>query len=227
MFGGVAFSQAPYAALGGNTYLVAVAETSSASDTQSAESSYGGIVVEFSSGSAAFSNNANNFTATQAELAAATVLQTAITSVFSAQYEAAEASDSLVAKLDVLASLAEAGVATDSISANSAVLAALSELATALDAASGAISVAVSVTESASGTAQSSVSVAFLGTVAELAQAASTLSVIRTANVPVTGVQLYVRIGDALVWGVIDTNQNANWTIINDAQSPGWTDLPS
>ena len=53
------------------------------------------------------------------------------------------------------------------------------------------------------------------------------MSVIRTANVSVTGVQLVISIGGTLVWATIDDSQNPNWQNVNDAQSPDWTNLPS
>jgi hypothetical protein len=80
--------------------------------------------------------------------------------------------------------------------------------------------------------------VVFSGTVAELASAAATFAGTATVKANVTGVQLVVQIGDALVWGEINDQQTANWTNIgnvqtagwqqvNDIQTSGWTDIPS
>jgi len=91
----------------------------------------------------------------------------------------------------------------------------------------GARIFAVAVSESATASSTQSVSVAFVGTVAELASATAAQSAIKTANVNVTGIQLFVSIGGVLVWGVIDDSQNPNWQIIDDTQTPGWTQLPS
>jgi hypothetical protein len=146
VFGGVAFSQAPYAALGGNTFLVAVSEDGVANAAQTVDASRGGTLHE------------------------------------------------LVQAIDVV-------TATRGFS--------------------------VSITESSSGSDSPSVSVAFVGTVAELASAIDSLSVDATINAYASGVQLYVYIGNVLVWGVINTDQNAGWVVINSEQSPDWTDLPS
>ncbi len=94
------------------------------------------------------------------------------------------------------------------------------------------------ISEGATGTDTQTAQVAFIGTVAEAAAAADSLSATATINVYPVGVQIYVLIGDVLVWGSIDDNQNPNWqnigntqspawTVINDEQSPGWTNLPS
>jgi len=80
--------------------------------------------------------------------------------------------------------------------------------------------------------------VVFTGSISELASAAESMSVQRTANAYVEGIQLLVSIGDVLVWAVIDDTQSPNWQNINNAQgsgwsvisnvqTPGWDDLPS
>jgi hypothetical protein len=84
-----------------------------------------------------------------------------------------------------------------------------------------------SVAESATATDAATAQVQVIGVMSEGASAADLLSVIRTANVPVTGVQLFISIGGALVWAVIDDTQNPNWQNVNDTQNPGWTNLPS
>jgi hypothetical protein len=61
-----------------------------------------------------------------------------------------------------------------------------------------------------------------IGVLAESASAADLMSAIRTANVSVTGVQLFISIGGTLVWAVIDDSQNSNWQNVVDAQLPGW-----
>jgi hypothetical protein len=78
----------------------------------------------------------------------------------------------------------------------------------------------------------------FSGTVAEVASATAAITVLRTANVYLNGVQLYVYIGGVLVWATVDDNQTPNWQNVNDnqtpnwqnvndMQTPGWTVLPS
>jgi hypothetical protein len=57
---------------------------------------------------------------------------------------------------------------------------------------------------------------------AETASAADLVSAIRTANVSVTGVQLFISIGGALVWAVVDDTQNPSWQNVDNAQGTVW-----
>jgi hypothetical protein len=77
-----------------------------------------------------------------------------------------------------------------------------------------------------------------IGVLAEGASASELVSAIRTANVSVTGVQLFISIGGALVWAVVNDTQNpnwqnvdnaqvTNWQVVDDTQNPGWNNLPS
>jgi len=65
--------------------------------------------------------------------------------------------------------------------------------------------------ESAAGTALPSVSLAALARLRESATALDTLSAIKTLHANVTGVQLYINVGNALIWVVVDDNQNPSW----------------
>lgn len=146
MFGGVAFSQAPYAALGGNTFLVSVSESVVTDDFLLAESIRGGILNESLQG---------------ADLVAAT------RGLSSAVSESVVGSDapSVVVTLNV----------------------ALAEGANALDAASA----------------------------------------VETINIVLTGVQAHAVVKSVLVWGPITPDQNPDWVVVDDSQSPGWSTLPS
>jgi hypothetical protein len=95
------------------------------------------------------------------------------------------------------------------------------------------------VTESASAADSALyVRVVWSTTVEEAASMLAEASVIKSIVAYPTGVQLYVRIGNVLIWATIDDSQNANWqnistvqsptwTSIDDTQSPGWTNIPS
>jgi len=83
----------------------------------------------------------------------------------------------------------------------------------------------------------------------ESASATATSTRVKTINVLVTGVQVYVLIGDVLIWAVIDDTQAPNWQniattqssvwsavtaaqspvwqTINTVQAPNWTDAPT
>lgn len=78
----------------------------------------------------------------------------------------------------------------------------------------------------------------FVALQVEGADVIEALTNLREGNVYPDGVQLYVNIGDGLVWGMIDDRQNPNWqnvnntaatgwTEINNTQPPGWTQIPS
>lgn len=81
-------------------------------------------------------------------------------------------------------------------------------------------------------------SVDFVAVMVDGSRVVETLTYLRQGNVYPVGVQLYVNIGQALVWGMIDDRQTANWqnvnnsattgwTEINNGQTPGWNQIPS
>jgi hypothetical protein len=127
----------------------------------------------------------------------------------------------------MFAAVSDTATASDSSARTARYLVALSELATALDAPNGARILAVAVSESATGSNTQTAQVAFVGTVSELANALDSSNAIATINGRPSGIQLYVLIGNALVWGSIDDNQNPNWQNIDNTQTPGWNNLPS
>jgi hypothetical protein len=227
VFGYAAIAQAPFASLGGNAFIASLSETAVINETSSCIFNLGGLYTEQASVTSSVSNSNNILTATATESAAGAVTVTSLLSAFGVVAEQSQASVVATSQADMYAAVSESALATDSPQAVAAMLAAVAEVAQALDAPEGSRVFFVAVSESASGLDAVTVQAAFTGTVAEVVHASATASTVKSKNVYVTGVQLYVRIGDALVWGVIDTNQNPNWTIINDVQSPGWTDIPS
>lgn len=81
-------------------------------------------------------------------------------------------------------------------------------------------------------------SVNFVAVQAEGTDLVETLTNLREANVYPVGIQIDVLLGFALVWGIIDDRQNANWqnvdnsvgtgwVEINNGQTPGWNQIPS
>jgi len=237
VFGDVTFAQAPFAALGGNTYSFAVSESAVALASMDAETTLGGVAEEAAAATDTVFNANNTLLATNSETVTATSTQVARADVLALIAELVAGTATHTARTDVLAALSESAAGTASFSVSASVLAAISELATALDASSATIVFGAVISEGATGTDTQTAQVAFIGTVAEAA-AADSLSATATINVYPVGVQIYVLIGDVLVWGSIDDNQNPNWqnigntqspawTVINDEQSPGWTNLPS
>jgi hypothetical protein len=146
MFGDVAFAQVPFAALGGNTFLASISESSSAAETSSYTFSLGGLI---------------------------------------------------------------------------------SESAGAADSQTVTAAYSVAIAETASAAETTTVQARYFVAVSEAASAADIFTAVKTVNANVTGIQLYVLIGNALVWTVIDDSQNPNWQNINNTQTPGWNNLPS
>lgn len=134
----------------------------------------------------------------------------------------------------------------------------VSESAVANNAQSALVDYVSTTEESAAGSDSFSAGVAFVGTIEESATAAALTSVIavlgamieeratayddvsavKEVNARPDGIQLYVNIGNVLIWAVIDDSQSANWqnisnvqgsgwTVIDDEQTPGWTNIPS
>ena len=227
MFGDVTFAQTPFAALGGNTYNYAVSETAAAAAVSDVETTLGGLVEEVSTGTDTVFNSNNRLLATNSETAVASSTQAARIDALAAIAEIAAGTAAQTARSSVRAAQAETATASDAPTARTNVLAAIAELAAALATPSATKVIAVAVSETASGTASQSVQVAFVGTVAEAANALASTNAVATVNGRPDGIQLYVLIGNALVWGSIDDNQNPNWQNIDDTQSPGWTNLPS
>jgi hypothetical protein len=238
VFGDVAFAQAPFASQGGKTVLAALADSATTSDALSAESNFGGLISETAFvDDSTFSAN-NLLTAFIAELAAASEAQSVIASMLASASESAAASDASTAFSSVSAAVFESVTASDASAANAMLLGFVAEAVAASDASDGTRVFAVAVSESATGTDAQTTTAVFIGTVAELASAQDALSVVKTKNVSVTGVQLFISIGGTLVWATIDDSQNPNWqnitnaqgsgwVVVNDAQNPGWTNLPS
>jgi hypothetical protein len=216
VFGDVTFAQAPFASQGGKTVFAALADSASASDTVLAESNFGGLIYEQAAVNEATVTANNLLTAFIAELAAASEAQSVIASVRASAFESATASDAPTAFSSVSAAVSELATAADASATNAVLLGFVAEAVAASDASDATRVFAVAVSESATGSDEQTKTAVFFGTVAELATAVDSVSVIRTANVSVTGVQLVISIGGSLVWAAV-----------NDTQNPGWTNLPS
>jgi hypothetical protein len=228
VFGDVTFAQSPFASLGGKTLASTVSETSSVTETQSLLVVYGGFTVEAATAVSAEVSASNLLKALVAETASAEAAQTVITNMLAAQAETASAIDTpAFAPSTLNAAQAETATGLDSSSANAVLLGFVAEAVEAVDAYDRGLVFAMAVSESTTAQNTQTARVIFNGSVQELAQAAAEFSVIRTVSVNVTGVQLFVSIGDVLIWSVIDDSQNPNWQNINNVQGSGWTDIPS
>ena len=218
MFADAAFAQVPFASAGGLTFVSALSESAVANSSVSQESLLGGRVDEQAASSSLVSTILRAV-ATQAETATAAATQNFAASTLKAmQAETATATDAPAFIASILnAAQAELATATDLPSAISTVYAALAEVAAALDTTNAGRGFYVAVAESATGSNAQSVIVTFTGNVSETATAGDALTVLKTLNVRPTGIQLYVYIGDVLVWEPIDTDQtppDPDWQVI-------------
>lgn len=122
---------------------------------------------------------------------------------------------------------ADTATITDTSDALKAIVGIQSDALTITDSVNTQVAYNVYVIDTATGTDTFSATLGYSVAFADTATITDTPTVTATINASVTGIQLYVYIGGALVWGQIDDNQNPNWQNINDTQLPGWTDLPS
>lgn len=225
MFGDVAFAQAPFASLGGNTYDVSVTEAGSGAEHSDSIFFAGGAILEAAQAHADAAVQAN-FLVAQAEFAVAFGAADTINNIFNAAVEDyASASEETTATAAIVVTVQEAVFAAEEHQAVADFVASIAEAAATSAAVNGGRGFSVAVAEAASASGAAGVTVAFAGSVSEAAAALAELSVARTANAYVVGVQLYVSIGGALVWAVVYDSQNANWQNVDNAQSSGWTDV--
>jgi hypothetical protein len=221
VFADAAFAQVPFASAGGVTFVSALSESATADSFVSQESLLGGRVDEQAVTAAVQAFVASTLTAAQTETATATAAQNFAASTLTAtQAETATGTDAPAFAASILnAAQAEIVRATDLPSAISTVYAAITEIANVLDGVVGSRAVYVSVAESATGSNTQSVIVTFTANASEIATGNDALTVLKTLNVRPTGIQLYVYIGNVLVWEPIDTDQTP--------PDPNWQNIPT
>ena len=103
----------------------------------------------------------------------------------------------------------------------------LADAVTLSDSVNTSISYVAYIADTATGTDTFAAAVTFAVGIADTATISDTPSAVATIVASVTGIQLYVYIGNVLVWAAVDDTQNANWQNINDAQTPGWVNIPT
>lgn len=216
MFGDVTFAQAPFASLGGNSFFRTVEEAAAGSDTFTVESVRGGLIVESAVGTVTVFNSGNLLYATETETASGTAAQTVLSSVLAVLAEAASGTAAPSGVFQSSRTMAEGATASDTVTAVLGALAAIAESSTGTDSYVGSKVWYKTMEESAAGSATQATSLSAVARVREAATALDTLSVIKTLPANVTGVQLYVNIGDVLIW-----------VVINDSQDPNWQNIPT
>ena len=238
MFGDVTFAQSPFASLGGATYGVDVSETAVANNAQSVEVIYGGQSLEAAVALATQTAIANMFAA-RAESATATDTFDTLNNIFNvSRAESATASDTRSAAVTFLGAIVEAATGADAYISQADFAAAIEEMGLVFEQFTTSKLLNVNIAEGATATDEYLVKSIFGATVAESVVGSDAVSAIRGINAYVTGIQLYVNIGTAVIWAVIDDSQTPNWqnistvqgsgwTVIDDEQTPGWTNIPS
>jgi hypothetical protein len=223
MLGDVAFAQAPFASQGGNTFNVAVSETS-AIDSFTAVSSYIAFAVLDEAASALDSQSVlATFVANNSESASGADVFDTLNNTFNVVLsDGASGVDAMSVQADFTASVAEAASAAAELFSQADFVAAVAEAASAADEFLGGLVIFVSIDEAASGLDAYVNTVSTNAFIEEYAAGLSNLTVVKTANVSVTGVQLVVRVGNVLIWTTINDNQDPNWQNISNTQSTGW-----
>ena len=122
---------------------------------------------------------------------------------------------------------ADTATITDASDAIKAIIGIQSDTATISDLVDTQVGYNVYIVDTATGTDTFAAVTGFNVAFADTATITDTPTVVATIIASVTGIQLYVYVGNTLVWVVVDDTQNANWQNINDAQTPGWVNIPT
>lgn len=215
MFGDVSFAQAPFAALGGNSYPVDVSESASGTASSGFDVRFGGLMFEGATSSDASMGVANIHaflsdiaTGVADAYANGSTLRGTVTEGVNATAVATVSSAQLSALVYELAQ------AVDTPSAVAIKPAGVVEGATGTDASDRGAGLFSTQSEGATGTDTSSKTAIYVSTIAETATGTDNPSSSAIIVVNPSGVQVHIAIGDPLSWGVIDDTQNPNWVPI-------------
>ena len=215
MFGDVAFAQAPFAALGGNTFPVAIQESASVTTTSNFDVVYGGII-----------NEGATVTTTATGMLSAYAIVYETINVFETLYGngsifvatvsevAGVSTTNTVTAAELYARVNEEAAVVVAPSAVSTAYGAIAESATGTDTSSRGAGLFAAMSEAATGADTSSNTAVYSVTVAEQARGNDNPSAFSLIVVTPSGVQLYIAVGNSLVWGMVDDAQDPNWTLI-------------
>jgi len=122
---------------------------------------------------------------------------------------------------------ADTATITDISDALKAIVGIQADTVTITDSVDTQVNYNVYIIDTATGTDTFATIIGFAVAFADTVTITDTPTVSATIVASVTGIQLYVYIGNVLVWAAVDDTQNANWQNINDAQVPGWVNIPT
>ena len=123
--------------------------------------------------------------------------------------------------------IADTATITDTSDADRAIVGIQADTLTITDLVNTQVNYNVEIVDTATSTDLFTATLGYSVEFADTATITDTPTVIATIVASVTGIQLYVYVGNTLVWAVVDDTQNANWQNINDAQVPGWVNIPT
>ena len=228
MLGDVAFAQAPFASQGGSTFSASVSETG-AIDSFTTVSSYIAFGASDEAASAVDTQSVlATFVADNSEAASGSDVFDTLNNIFNVVLsDGASGLDGVTVQVDFVSTVAEAASAVDEFLSQTNFVAAVAETASATDEVLAGLLILVSVDEAASGLDAYSTQLDTTALVQEFAAGLDNVSVVKTLNASVTGVQLVVRVGNILIWSQINDNQDPNWQNITNPNDPGWVIVPS
>ena len=122
---------------------------------------------------------------------------------------------------------ADTSTITDTSDASKAIIGLSADTGTITDSVDTQVGYNVYIVDTATGTDTFVTLIGYNVAFADTATITDTPTAVVTIVVSVTGIQLYVYVGNTLVWVVVDDTQNANWQNINSAQTPGWVNIPT
>jgi hypothetical protein len=123
--------------------------------------------------------------------------------------------------------LADTATITTTTDAERAIVGVQADTGTITDSVNTQVAYNVYIADTATGTDTFATVIGYGVAFADAATITDTPTVLATIVASVTGIQLYIYVGNTLVWAAIDDTQNANWQNINDAQVPGWVNIPT
>jgi hypothetical protein len=216
MLGDVAFAQAPFASQGGNTFNVAVSETSSIASSPDAIFTAGGLILEAAS-ALAEQSVLTTFVGNNSESASGADVFNTLNNIFSVVLtDGASGVDTTSVQSNFVATVVENASAVAAFLSQANFSAAIAEAASADATQQGGFLFLVSISEAASGVDGRIGNIITSAAIQEFAAGIDSQTVVKTIYVNVTGVQLVVRVGRILIWSQI-----------NDSQTPNWQNIPT
>lgn len=213
MLGDTAFAEAPFASLSGFTYYASALEAAAIADTNDSIYTAGGLIDEAVS-AVDVASAGIAFVSTVIEASSGADVVSTITSFVATAAEVSTGADTPSAIGTFLVTAIEASAGADTFSAVGTYPGSIVEAASGAAATDGAYLYSVDIVEASAGAATVTTIMEAPVVIQEAANMADALSGVANIHANVTGVQLTVNIGNALIWVPIDDTQDPGWTPI-------------